>query len=63
MTLRKSETVLRLIIAVALGIGFVGFATHSHVGVQTSDLGTPTAQVSAAQGAKVVVAGLPSVQL
>jgi len=29
MTLEKSETVLRLIVALALGIGFVGFATHS----------------------------------
>jgi hypothetical protein len=30
MTLRKSETILRLLIGLALGAGFVGFATHSH---------------------------------
>jgi hypothetical protein len=28
MNLDKSETVLRLIVALALGLGFVGFATH-----------------------------------
>ncbi|HEY6878910.1 MAG TPA: hypothetical protein VI299_12860 [Polyangiales bacterium] len=30
MTLRQSETLLRALVALALGIGFVGFATHSH---------------------------------
>ncbi len=30
MTLRKSETLLRALVALALGIGFVGFATHAH---------------------------------
>jgi hypothetical protein len=29
MTLRKSESVLRLLVGLALGFGFVGFATHS----------------------------------
>jgi hypothetical protein len=29
MTLRKSEAVLRLLVGLALGFGFVGFATHS----------------------------------
>ncbi len=28
MTLRQSETVLRLIVGLALGFGFLGFATH-----------------------------------
>ena len=28
MTLRKSETVLRLMVGLALGFGFVGFATQ-----------------------------------
>lgn len=28
MTLRKSESVLRLLVGLALGYGFVGFATH-----------------------------------
>jgi hypothetical protein len=30
MTLRQSETLLRALVALALGIGFVGFATHPH---------------------------------
>lgn len=30
MTLRQSETMLRALVALALGIGFVGFATRSH---------------------------------
>ncbi len=30
MTLRQSETLLRALVALALGIGFVGFATHAH---------------------------------
>jgi hypothetical protein len=30
MTLRKSEAVLRMLVALALGFGFVGFATHGH---------------------------------
>ena len=29
MTLRQSETVLRLLVGLALGFGFLGFATHS----------------------------------
>lgn len=28
MTLRKSESVLRLLVGLALGYGFLGFATH-----------------------------------
>jgi hypothetical protein len=63
MTLRKSATVLRLIIAVALGIGFVGFVTHSHGAVHTSGLSAPAQHVSAAREAPVAVAGLPSVSL
>jgi hypothetical protein len=30
MTLRQSETLLRAVVALALGFGFVGFATQSH---------------------------------
>jgi hypothetical protein len=30
MTLRQSETLLRALVALALGVGFVGFATHTH---------------------------------
>lgn len=30
MTLRQSETLLRALVALALGLGFVGFATHTH---------------------------------
>lgn len=30
MTLRQSDTLLRALVALALGFGFVGFATHSH---------------------------------
>lgn len=63
MTLRKSETVLRLLIAVALGIGFVGFATHSHGTVQASGLNTPSAHVAAACETPVVVAGVPGLRL
>jgi hypothetical protein len=29
MTLRQSETLLRALVALALGLGFVGFATHA----------------------------------
>lgn len=29
MTLRKSEAVMRMLVALALGIGFIGFATNS----------------------------------
>ena len=63
MTLRKSETVLRFIIAVALGIGFVGFATHSHGAVQASGLDTPAVQVSATCQTPVAVVGVPSARL
>jgi hypothetical protein len=30
MTLRQSETLLRALVALSLGFGFVGFATHTH---------------------------------
>jgi hypothetical protein len=30
MTLRKSSTVLRVLVGLALSFGFLGFATHSH---------------------------------
>jgi hypothetical protein len=33
MTLRKSESVLRLLVGLALGFGFIGFATHSRADV------------------------------
>ncbi len=29
MTLRHSETLLRALVALALGLGFIGFATHA----------------------------------
>lgn len=31
MTLRKSEAMLRLLVGLALGFGFIGFATHGNV--------------------------------
>lgn len=50
MTLRKSETVLRLMVALALGFGFLGFATHS-----------PTVQAD--QMAHVELTQLPTAEL
>ena len=41
-SLRRSETILRLLIALALGVGFVGFATHGH-----GDLGAALASAGA----------------
>jgi hypothetical protein len=49
MTLRKSETLLRALVALALGIGFVGFATHTH--------GTHAAPAAAEVAATPIVDG------
>ncbi|MDB4971825.1 MAG: hypothetical protein JWN48_166 [Myxococcaceae bacterium] len=38
MTLRRSETLFRLVIGLALALGFVGFATHSQVAQHTPSL-------------------------
>jgi hypothetical protein len=38
MSFRRSETVLRLLIALAFGVGFVGFATRGHAATHTSQL-------------------------
>jgi hypothetical protein len=44
MTLRKSSTVLRVLVGLALSFGFLGFATHSHAPHQD-----PVANVQLAQ--------------
>ena len=49
-SLKRSETILRLLIALAFGIGFVGFATHGR-----ADLGN-TAIASAGAAVHTIVA-------
>lgn len=42
-SLRRSEAILRLLMALAFGVGFVGFATRSH-----GDLGAAIAHAGVA---------------
>jgi len=48
MTLRRSEAILRLLIGLALAVGFVGFATHSHSIPQQHASDTPALVAPAA---------------
>jgi hypothetical protein len=47
MTLRQSETLLRALVALALGLGFVGFATHTHAAHGTVSPAAANVEVAA----------------
>ncbi len=47
MTLRQSETMLRLMVGLALAFGFIGFATHGQAAHAAHLAGTTAAPVAA----------------